>query len=194
MVPYARGEATRAELVGAAADLFAERGYEGTSIEAVLRATGLSRGALYHHFASKEELFEAVFNKVEDDVGQQVATAWAGATSAATALLAGCLEWARLAGSPVVQRIVLVDAPAVLGWEKWRALEEDHALGTIRLALAAVAEEGGLDAGLVDVFSHVLLAGVNEIALWIARSDDPVTAAADGERAVDELVRRLIVI
>jgi hypothetical protein len=84
----------------------------------------------------------------------------------------------RIAGHPVVQRILLIDAPSVLGWDRWRALEERHALGLIKGALAAIASEGGLAPDLVELFSHVLLATMNEIALLVARADDPALRRA----------------
>jgi AcrR family transcriptional regulator len=187
-----RGATTRTQLIEVATRLFAARGYEATSIEAVLDEAGVSRGALYHHFASKEALFEAVFSAVEDRIGEEVTLAAAGSVDAVAVLRAGCLAWVQLAGDPVVQRIVLVDAPAVLGWERWRELENQHALGLLKGVLASVADTGRLPADLVDTFAHVLLASVNEIALLIARSDDSRSALRSGERAVDELLSRLL--
>jgi len=187
----ARGEATRAQLIAIATRMFADRGYEETSIEAVLREAGVSRGSLYHHFASKEALFEAVAEEVEDSVGSQTMAAADGITEPLDALRAGFLAWIWLAGDPVVRRILLIDAPSVLGWERWRAMEEDHALGLIRLVLQAIAEQGRLRPELVDALAHVLLASVNEVALLVARSDDRDAAMKSGADAIDELLRRL---
>jgi AcrR family transcriptional regulator len=187
-----RGEATRAQLIAIATRLFASRGYEDTSIEAVLQEAGVSRGSLYHHFAGKEGLFEAVLDDVETRVGRQTIAAAVGADGPAAALRAAFLAWIKLAGDPVVQRILLIDAPAVLGWERWRAIEERHALGAIRATLQAIADQGNLRPELVGTLAHVLLASVNEIALVVARSDDPAAAMKDGADAIDELLRRLL--
>jgi len=187
-----RGEATRAQLIAIATRLFASRGYEDTSIEAVLQEAGVSRGSLYHHFAGKEGLFEAVLDDVETRVGRQTIAAAVGADGPAAALRAAFLAWIKLAGDPVVQRILLIDAPAVLGWERWRAMEERHALGAIRATLQAIADQGNLRPELVGTLAHVLLASVNEIALVVARSDDPAAAMKDGADAIDELLRRLL--
>ncbi len=187
----ARGEATRAQLIAIATRMFADRGYEESSIEAVLREAGVSRGSLYHHFASKEALFEAVAEEVETSVGEQTMAAAYGITEPVAALRAGFLAWIRLAGDPVVRRILLIDAPSVLGWERWRAMEEDHALGLIRLVLQAIAEQGRLRPELVGTLAHVLLASVNEVALLVARSEDRDAAMKAGADAVDELLRRL---
>jgi AcrR family transcriptional regulator len=187
----ARGEATRGQLIAIARRMFADHGYEDTSIEAVLREAGVSRGSLYHHFASKEALFEAVAEDVETSVGEQTLAAAAGSDGPLAALRAGFLAWIRLAGDPVVRRILLIDAPSVLGWERWRSMEEDHALGLIRAVLQVIAEEGKLRPELVGTLAHVLLASVNEVALLVARSQDQEAAMKAGTDAIDELLRRL---
>jgi AcrR family transcriptional regulator len=187
-----RGQATRQHLVAVATHLFAQRGFDGTSIEAVLDGAGVSRGSLYHHFASKQALFEAVFLALEARIGEDVLHAAAGAADATTALRAGCLEWMRLAGDAVVQRIVLVDAPAVLGWQRWRAIEEEHALGLLKEAMEQAAAEGRIPIELADAFAHTVLATVNELALWIARSEDRVAVQHTAEAAIDEILTRLL--
>jgi len=187
----ARGEATRGQLIAIARRMFADRGYGDTSIEAVLKEAGVSRGSLYHHFASKEALFEAVAEDVETSVGEQTLAAAAGSDGPVAALRAGFLAWIRLAGDPVVRRILLIDAPSVLGWERWRSMEEDHALGLIRAVLQVIAEEGKLRPELVGTLAHVLLASVNEVALLVARSQDQEAAMKAGADAIDELLQRL---
>jgi AcrR family transcriptional regulator len=191
-----QGQATRDRLVEVATRLFAERGFEGTSIEAVLDEAGVSRGSLYHHFASKEALFEAAFQAVEERIGQEILVAAADVPGAfedaLISLRTGALEWIRLAGDPVVQRIVLIDAPAVLGWERWRELEEQNALGTIKFAMQTASEQGRVRPELVDTYAHMLLATVNEFALMIARSDDQADATHTAEAAVDEILAKLL--
>ena len=188
----ARGEATRAQLIAIATRLFASLGYEGTSIEAVLQAAGVSRGSLYHHFASKQALFEAVLEDVAARTGAQTMQAVLAADGPADALRVGCMAWIRLAGDPVVQRILLIDAPSVLGWERWRALDEAP-LGLMRGALQAIADEGGLRPELVETLAHVLLASLNEISLLVAGSDDQAAAMKAGADTIDRLLRGLLV-
>jgi AcrR family transcriptional regulator len=175
-----------------ATQLFAEYGFEDTSIEQVLRAADVSRGALYHHFPGKEALFEAVLEAVGDDVGRRALQGTAGVTDPYTGLRIACLAWIQIAGEPVVRRIMLIDAPAVLGWHRWRAMEEQTTLGQIRAVLAAMAAAGHLPPWLVDMFAHVVLASMNEIALVIATSDDTQTATLAGSAAVDEFLKRLL--
>jgi AcrR family transcriptional regulator len=187
-----RGAATREHVLRIATRLFAERGYEGTSIETVLTEAAISRGSLYHHFKGKDALFEAVLVDVEADVNGRIRAAAAVARDPWAALRAGCQVWVELATDPVVQRVMLLDAPAVLGWQRGREMEEQHTLGMLKTTLAAIAASGRLDPALVEIFSHVILASMSEIALFIARADDPVAAAAAGAEAVDEVLRRLL--
>ena len=189
----AQGRATRAQLIEVATGLFAERGYEETSIEAVLAAAGVSRGALYHHFAGKDALFEAVLEAVENGVNARLAAEIAGAPDAVSAVESAALTWIEMAGDPVIQRIILSDAPSVLGLERWRAMNEEYSLGATRLLLRAVANEGRLSSDLVAPFALMLLGALDELAMAIARADDREAALAAGRHAVRELLRRIFV-
>jgi AcrR family transcriptional regulator len=187
-----RGRSTRGQLVAIATRLFGERGYEGASIEAVLRESGLSRGALYHHFADKKALFEAVLEAVEADAARRTMEAAAGLADPAEALRAGCQAWVRIAGEPEVRRIVLIDAPGVVGWARWRELDEEYGFGALKAGLVAIAAAGRLDADLVDLFAHMILAALNEIALVVAQSPDPAEATRRGQSAVDQLLAKFL--
>ena len=188
-----RGEATREHLVDVATRLFAAHGYDGTSIKAVLAESGVSRGSLYHHFPGKDALFLAVMEDVVGTrVGREVADPMQAAPDPVAELRAGCLAWIRLAGDPVVRQVVLIDAPAVLGWQRWRELDEQGPLGAIRAALAYAAEAGIIERRHVDAFAHIVLAAANEVTLMIARADDPAAALAAGESAVAEFLDRLL--
>jgi AcrR family transcriptional regulator len=188
----AQGRATREQLIEVATRLFAERGYEDTSIEAVLAAAGVSRGALYHHFAGKDALFSGVVESAENRIMAELATATGDAQDAVAALEAAALAWIDLAGDPVIQRVILIDAPSVLGWERWRAMDEQHALGAARAMVQAISDSGRLAPDLVGAFAHMILAALDEIALVIARAEDPEAAMANGRMAVRELLRRLL--
>jgi AcrR family transcriptional regulator len=187
----AQGRATRGQLIEVATGLFAEHGYEDTSIEAVLSAAGVSRGALYHHFAGKDALFEAVVQTLETRVLAELAERVQGAPDAVTTLHNAAMAWIELAGDPVIQRVVLIDAPAVLGWERRRTIDENHALGAVRTTLQGVAREGRIPEEFIDPFAHMLLSSMDEIALMIARADDPGAAVAQGRAALAELIRRV---
>jgi AcrR family transcriptional regulator len=187
-----RGKATRDRLIGAGRELFGERGYEATSIEAVLETAGVKRGALYHHFESKQALFDAVLDRVVSDVAEAVAEAARAETDPVESLRAGCAAWLRMALDPAIQRIALLEPPAVVGWTRWRELDEQHILGGMRRNLQLIAADERLPQADVDVLAHMVLAAVNEAALLIARADDPRDALAKGQAAVDTLLGRLV--
>jgi AcrR family transcriptional regulator len=187
-----KGKATRDALVTVARELFGERGYDGTSIGAVLAAAGVARGALYHHFATKEELFDAVLDREVARIAARAAEAARAAGDPLDSLRAGCATWLRVALDPAIQRIVLIDPPAVVGWKRWRELDEAHTLGGLRANIAMLAAEGRIPESEVDLFAHMLLAAVAEAALLIAQADDPENALADGLTAVDTLLTRVL--
>jgi AcrR family transcriptional regulator len=186
-----RGHATRAHILNVATELFTVEGYEATSIEAVLQASGVSRGALYHHFANKEAVFTAVLESVEARVAKQVAAAAAGATNPLDALRAGCAAWLELARDATVRQVVLVDAPSVIGWQAWRELDNRYALGLLKAALGGMAAAGLFPVGMVDTYAHLLLAAMIEASLLIARASDPDDAIVKGREALEKLLSHL---
>ena len=186
-----RGQNTRAQLLAAATDLFAERGYEATSIELVLQRSGVSRGSLYHHFTTKEALFEAVLDGVEARVARSGVQAAARFGDPVEALRAGCLNFLELAIEPVVQRIVLLDAPAALGWQRWREIDERHAFGILKRAVGAIHERHAL-AVAPELVAHMLLASLIELAMLVARADRPKRALRDAREALEVLIDRLL--
>jgi AcrR family transcriptional regulator len=188
----AQGRATRGQLIEVATRLFAEHGYDGTSIEAVLSAAGVSRGALYHHFAGKEALFEAVVSAVSEQVTVELTETVRGCVDPLDAMRTAALAWIDLAADPVIQRVVLVDAPSVLGWDRWRAMDDGRTLGAMRLMLQGISDSGRLPAELVGPFSHMILAALDEIVMVIARAPDSKAAVAEGRMAVQALLDRLL--
>jgi AcrR family transcriptional regulator len=187
-----RGQATRAHIIDVAMRLFAAHGYDRASIETVLAESGVSRGSLYHHFASKDALFLAVLETVGARLAEQTAIALQDARDPVDVLRIGGVQWLRQASDPVVRQIMLIDAPAVLGWRRWREMDEQSTLGLIRIAIAYAADTGAVDAQHVDVFAHIVLAAANEIAMMIALASDPAAAAREAESALIEFLDRLL--
>ncbi|OBA70348.1 TetR family transcriptional regulator [Mycobacterium sp. 1554424.7] len=188
-----QAEATRAALVAAAKRLFVEKGYHHTGTEEVVAAANVgTRGALYHHFADKQALFEAVFIAVEEDLVMEAATRLATATPAEGALdqlRQGLIGFLDASLTPTVQQILLIDGPGVLGWARWRELESVYALGAIRAMLERAIEEGDLAPGQpVDVLAHVLIAAADEAALFIANAPDQKSARDKGVQALNALL------
>ncbi len=188
----ARGRGTRERLIAAARLTFGANGYDATSIELILEAAEVARGALYHHFASKEALFDAVLDQVIAELAASVRRTARTVDDPAQALRAACLAWLHLAIDPAVQRIVLLDAPAVVGWTRWRAIDEQHTLGATKLALRRLAEAGRLPADVSDTLAYLVLASVGETALLIARAEDPADALVSGQAALEVLLDRLL--
>jgi AcrR family transcriptional regulator len=188
----AQGRATRSQLIEVATGLFAEHGYDGTSIEAVLTAAGVSRGALYHHFAGKEALFKAVLEALSARITTQLTEVISACTDPVDAVRTSALGWIDLAGDPVIQRIMLVDAPSVLGWEQWRAMDEGRTASAMRDMLQAISDTGRLPAELVGPFAHMILAALDEAALVVARAPDSRIAVAEERQAVEEFLARLL--
>jgi AcrR family transcriptional regulator len=187
-----RGQATRAHLVEVATRLFTANGYDDTSIEIVLAEAQVSRGSLYHHFQGKEALFGAVLEGVGSRVGEQITAEVRAAPDPIAGLRIDCLAWIRLAVDPVVQQTVLIDAPAVFGWQRWREVNEQSNLGWFRADLSYAADAGLIDPAHVDVFAHIVLAAINEVAMMIARAPDPAAALPAAESAVTEFLNRLL--
>jgi AcrR family transcriptional regulator len=183
-----RAEATRAALVAAARTLFVDKGYFGTGTEEIVAAAGVgTRGALYHHFADKRALFLAVFESVEEDLLASTASD-TDAGSAVDILRKGLLGFLDASLTPEVQRILLIDGPAVLGWQEWRALEESYGLGALRGLLDLAVSEKSLPVQRTEVLAHLLLAAIDEAALFIANAADPVAARVDAVAAVEQLL------
>jgi len=180
-----RSAATRAALVVAARALFAERGFGGVGTEAIVRAAGVTRGALYHQFADKTELFAAVYEAIEGDLarhlGERIAAA--GATDPIEVMTLGANAWLDACAEPEVQQIVLLDAPVVLGWQRWREIGMRYGLGLVEGVLANAIEVGRIPRQPVPALAHVLMGALDEAALYVARADDQ-TAAREQMRAV----------
>jgi AcrR family transcriptional regulator len=186
-----RGQATRERVIASARELFGARGYEATSIETVLERSGVARGALYHHFASKAQLFDAVLESINAQLAAEADERARTGADALERLRAGSHAWLRMALDPAVQRIVLLDPPAVVGWSRWRELDERYWLGGLRAGLRALAREGRVPDEQCEMLAHMLYAALNEASLCIASADDQDAARTAAQAALDTLLDRL---
>jgi AcrR family transcriptional regulator len=185
-----RSEATRAALVAAARPLFAQRGYADVGTEEIVRAAGVTRGALYHQYADKRELFAAVFEQVEAELTRRVGqAAGAAATEGPRAeLRIGTAAWLDACAEPELRRILLLDGPSVLGHERWREIGLRYGLGLVEAVLQAAIDAGELEPQPVRPLAHVLIGAVDEAALYVATAEDPDAARAE----VGEVLERLM--
>jgi AcrR family transcriptional regulator len=187
-----RSEATRSALIRAARELFGERGYAAVGTEEIVARAGVTRGALYHQFADKRALFRAVLEDLEQEVinrlGEQVV---AKATSAGEALHATTSAWLDVCEEPDVQQIMLLDAPGVLGWEQWREVGQQYALGETISLLQAAMDEGSIARQPVQPLAHVVVGALDEAALYVARAEDRKTARAEMDAVIARLIKGL---
>lgn len=162
--------------MAAARRLFTERGYDGVGTEEIVRAAGVTRGALYHHFGGKAELLEAVYERLEAESTERVARVVLGSEleSPLEAMKAGIEAFLDECAEPELQRIALHDAPAVLGWDRWREIAAANGLGLIEASLSAAIEAGEIRPLPVRPMAHLLLGALDEAAMLLARAEDPV--------------------
>ena len=172
-------EATRKALVKAARALFERRGYAATPTEDIVKKAGVTRGALYHHFRGKEDLFRAVYEEVEAEVAQRVTESMAGVSDPAKALDTGLVLFLDVCLEPRARQIGLIDGPSVLGWEAWREIGSKYAFGLLKLVLEGAMEAGYLKKQPVDPLAHILLGALGEAAMVIANAPDPEAARVE---------------
>lgn len=188
-----RSEATREALIGAARKLFAERGYAGVGTEEIVRAAGVTRGALYHHFGGKRDLFEAVYERIEAELAERIATGAlaSGAAAPLDAMRAGAEMFLQACTEPEAQRIVLLDGPSVLGWDRWREIAAEHGLGLIEATLQAAVDAGAIADQPARPLAHVLMGALDEAAMVVARAEDPEKMREEVGRTLDSLLAGL---
>lgn len=166
-------EQTRRTLLRASRQLFATRGYGAVGLAEIVDAAGVTKGALYHHFDSKAGLFRAVLEQVQQEVAHKVMAAAEAKKDPWAQLTAGCQAFLGASTDPEVQRIMLVDGPAVLGWSEWRALDEAASARHLADALTALIEAGTIARQPVAPLTRLLSGAMNEAALWLAESENP---------------------
>jgi AcrR family transcriptional regulator len=177
-----RSKATRAALITTARRLFAEHGYAAVSAEQIVAEAGLTRGALHHHFRDKHGLFEAVFVELEGELGAEIRASMMASTTdpvvdALDTFLTACER-------PEVVQIGLTDAPAVLGWQAWRAIEQEHGLGLLVDFLRMARDQGELVTDAIEVLAKLMLSALIEAALVIANAEDRATARRQAQEAL----------
>ena len=185
-----QSEATRGALITVGRELFATRGYANTFTDEVADRAGVTRGALYHHFRRKEDLFRAVYGEVERELMEKIVAritrfdAWDRLRVGVEAFLELCLD-------PAVQRITVLDAPSVLGWDAWREIDSKYGYGwLLRASLKAAMEDGAIEMQPIEPLAAFMFGGLMEGAMLIARSDDQEATRREVAKAVERLMRR----
>jgi AcrR family transcriptional regulator len=184
-----RREVTRGALLAAGRRLFAERGYEAVSAEEVVAAAGVTRGALYHHFGGKPGLLDALYEQLEGELTQRIGAVvlGSGAAGPLAAMRAAVAAFLDECSRPEIRQIVLHDAAAVLGWERWREVAAAQGLGLIEASLTAAIEAGEVRPLPIHATAHLLMGALDEAALLVASSADPAVRE-DVEAALSALL------
>lgn len=167
---------TRAALVDAGVEFFAERSYGQAPLEELVGRLGVTRGALYHHFGSKQGFFEAVVERVLERLAERIEEASRDQGDGWDGLVAGCLTFVAAATDDAFRRIVLLDAPAALGWRVWKEIDDRTAARTLRAGLAQLRDDGELATTDMEPLAAALSGAMNELGLWLA-DQDPVAPA-----------------
>ena len=187
----AEAQATRDALIRAALELFTNSGYASVGTEEIVARAKVTRGALYHHFADKRDLFRAVFERVEGELMERIVASMEATDEPWELLLAGVVSFLDACEEPAVKQISLTDAPSVLGWQEWREIDNRYGLGLTRAALQGAVDAGVLRPIAVEPMAHLFVAALSEAAFVIAHSDRPRKARAEVEDALLQLVEGL---
>ena len=165
-----RSEATRQALISAAIELFSERGYRATATEEIVARAGLTRGALYHHFRDKEDLFRAVYFQLQREKTQRIADGM-DVPDVVASVRGGIGAYLEACRDPIFQRICHIDAPGVLGAEEWRKVTSEHSLGMIQAAITRAIEAGLLADREPAVLAHVVHGAMMEAGMLVSNDD-----------------------
>jgi AcrR family transcriptional regulator len=190
-----RSASTREALVAAARQLFAAHGFAEVPADAIVAAAGVTRGAMYHQFADKTALFDAVMEAVEADIARRLAddVAAAGVSDPVEALRYAMRRWLDICVEPEIHRIALIDGPSVLGWAHWREVCQRHVFGLVQALLAQGVETGRIRAQPARPLAHVLMGAGDEAALYVAEAADHGRARAEMVAVLDQLIAGVMV-
>jgi AcrR family transcriptional regulator len=167
---------------------FAERGYADVGTEEIVARAEVTRGALYHHFADKRDLLRAAHEELEaelaEEIGAKIAAEAEAGTGAREVLELGARAFLDACERPEIARITLVEAPAVLGWSEWRAIDERYGLGLVTGALELGMEQGAIRRQPTRPLAHLLLGAMGEAGMMIADAEDPAATRREVEPAL----------
>ena len=186
-----RRATTRRALLDAARSLFADKGYHGTAAEEIVGRAGLTRGALYHHFEDKKDLFRVVVDEMEGEIDEEIEAAERAQSSLPEAVMAGYRAFVDAVLDPEMRRTFFLEGPAVLGWE-WREIDARHAVGKIEEGLEALIAEGFVEPQPVGPLARLINGTLLEAAFFVAVSEDPETARDEAWGAMERLVGGLV--
>ncbi|WP_250625974.1 TetR/AcrR family transcriptional regulator [Pinirhizobacter soli] len=186
-----RSETTRAAIIEAATQLFGERGFDETTVDHIAAGANVAKGAVYHHFASKDAIFELVFEAVSEAVARDVTIAGRRATDAIDGIAEGTRAYFRLCSKGPTRRIILIDGPVVLGWQRWREIDSRHFGAMLPAALQVAVSRGLVADQPVEPIARMLLGAVTEAAMVCASSPSPSQTMRQYGNAFERLLSGL---
>src|SRR5919107_3767114 len=186
-----RRATTRRALLDAAREMFAEKGYHGAAAEEIVRRAGVTRGALYHHYEDKKDLFRAVVDEMEGEIDEEIEAAERAQPELPEAVMAGYRAFVDAVLDPEMRRTFFLDGPSVLGWE-WREIDARHAVGKIEEGLEALIAEGFVEPQPVGPLARLINGTLLEAAFFVAASEDPEAARDEVWGAMERLVGGLL--
>jgi AcrR family transcriptional regulator len=186
-----RRAATRRALLDAARSMFAEKGYHETAAEEIVRRAGVTRGALYHHYEDKKDLFRAVVDEMEGEIDEEIEAAERAQPDLPGAVMAGYRAFVDAVLDPEMRRTFFLDGPSVLGWE-WREIDARHAVGKIEEGLEALIAQGFVEPQPVGPLARLINGTLLEAAFFVAASEDPEAARDEVWGAMERLVGGLL--
>ena len=186
-----RRAATTEAILKAGRRLFGEQGFAATTIDDIAEAAQVAKGAVYHHFATKEAVFEAVFDQVSRDLVLEIDRAARAEKDVLAAMVAGTQHYFAACAKGHTCQIILRDGPAVLGWERWREIDAQHFGGKFPHALAAAMDAGLIARQPVEPLARLLLGAVTEAAVACAGRSDVLKAGGEYSRAFKSLLEAL---
>jgi AcrR family transcriptional regulator len=186
-----RSAATREALVAAGRRLFAGQGFADVPTDAIAAEAGVTRGALYHQFADKVALFDAVVDAVEADIAARLAAevAAAGVADPVEGIRQAVRAWLEICVEPESYRIALLDGPSVLGWARWREVCQRHVFGLAQALLVQGMELGLIRRQPARPLAHILMGASDEAALYVAEAADRAQARAEMIAVLDQLIK-----
>ena len=182
---------TRATLLREARLIFAASGYDAAATEEIVQRAKVTRGALYYHFKDKRAVFEAIVEEVASEIAAAIDKKAEPVGDPLQALIEGTRAFLDACLDPAVRRIYLIDAPAVLGWHRWREIDAPHGVRSLREGVAAVLAARPNPGLGVEPVTFLLSGAFNEAALWIAEARDEKTARREMDRSLVQLMERL---
>lgn len=186
-----RAQATRQAFLAAARQLFTEKGFAATPTEEIIDRAGASRGALYHHFRDKTDLFRAVFEEIEQDLSEHITAAASRGRDPMAQIRHGIDAFLDRCLDPDVQRIALLEAPSVLGWDQWQEIDQRYAFGLVTTGLEAAMDAGQIRKQPLEPLAHLVMGALTQAGLALARADDPVRQRKQFGDAMRSLVNGL---